>query len=374
MRSFRLLAAVAAFVSVSLLSSATGFAAAPVRVTDFEKLAGWESDDQAEALDAFRRSCNRIMKLDPGTRLDATSGKGIYGVAKDWQAPCEQATAVRSSRGAARAFFERWFVPVVFTQDNTGLFTGYYEPEYRGALKRGGVYQTPILGVPSNYVAGKPFYTRTQIENGAVDADRNAIVWLADPVDAFFLHIQGSGRIRLEGGKTMRLGFAAKNNRPYTAIGKVLLQKGELKQGEVSMQTIRAWLDAHPAEQQKILHTNDSYVFFRQLADVSSELGPIGAEAVNLTPGRSLAVDRSFHPLGSLMWLDASAVPVPFRDGVNSPSRRLVVAQDTGTAIVGRQRGDVFWGAGPEAADIAGRMQSPGTLTALVPRSALNRR
>ncbi|MDE1174924.1 MAG: MltA domain-containing protein [Parvibaculaceae bacterium] len=363
-----LCAAALLFASLSPLEAAPAY-----KVLGFGDLPGWTSDDQNDALNAFRRSCARIMKLAPDAPLDATTATSFYGAARDWQGPCTQAASVRSGAGSARAFFERWFLPVSFTGDKAGLFTGYYEPEYRGALKQGGVYQTPILSIPADYRPDAPYYTRTQIETGKVDAQRYAIVWLADPVDAFFLHVQGSGRIRLEGGRTLRVGFAAKNNRPYTAVGRVLLQQGALKPGEVSMQTIRAWLEAHPAQETALLRQNDSYVFFRVLTDVPSELGPLGSEGTHLTPGRSLAVDRRFHPMGSPVWLDASAVPVPFNDGVNKPMQRLVIAQDAGTAITGRQRGDVFWGAGPEAADIAGRMQSPGALVALVPRSALGK-
>ncbi len=361
-------------IALLMSASLSPLAATPAyEVLSFDNLPGWRSDNQSDALNAFRRSCARIMKLAPDAPLDATTATGFYGAARDWRGPCTQAASVRSGAGPARVFFERWFLPVSFSDDKTGLFTGYYEPEYRGALKQGGVYQTPILSIPADYRPDAPYYTRTDIETGKVDAKRYAIVWLADPVDAFFLHVQGSGRIRLEGGRTLRVGFAAKNNRPYTAIGRVLLQQGVLKPGQVSMQTIRAWLEAHPAQETALLRKNDSYVFFRVLTDVPLELGPLGSEGIHLTPGRSLAVDRRFHPMGSPVWLDASAVPVPFNKDANKPLQRLLIAQDAGTAIAGRQRGDVFWGAGPEAADVAGRMQSPGTLVALVPRSALGK-
>jgi len=203
------------------------------------------------------------------------------------------------------------------------------------------------------------------VESGELDADRLALVWLADPVDAFFLHVQGSGRVRLEDGDIERLAFAAKNERPYTSIGKVLIDRGAIAREEVSMQTIRAWLGAHPDEIRGILSRNESYIFF-QVLNADPSLGPPGAEKVPLTPGRSLAVDRSLHPLGSLLWLDSS---FPLPDGTGrAPLKRLMVAQDTGTAIRGLQRGDVFWGSGRDAAEIAGRMKEPGALIALIPR------
>ena len=305
-----------------------------------------------------------------------TSGPGRAG---DWAEACAAASHVATSDDAARIYFEAYFAPIYFgSETDNGLFTGYYEPEMDGALSQGGRYQTPVLAFPPEYAAmraaGRPIPTRSQIEDaivdGSLDARRLALVWLADPVDAFFLHVQGSGRVRLADGRVMRLAFAAKNQRDYTSIGKVLIEKGAIPRDEVSMQTIRAWLAAHPAEVSSILRRNDSYIFFNALnSDIS--LGPPGAEGVPLTPERSLAIDRSLHPLGSLFWLETTA-PVPHRDNVR-PFRQLMVAQDTGTAIRGDQRGDVFWGPGADAAEIAGRMKQPGRLIAIVPRKLVRR-
>lgn len=341
----------------------------------FADLDGWASDDQSSSLAAFRRSCARILGLDGDASLDPGSSASIYGTADDWRSACEAAAHVAPGAAAARAYFERWFAPVRLGGTGDSLFTGYYEPETRGALTRGGPYQTPILAMPPSFAAmraaGEPLPTRAAIEDmiasGKLDAGRLALVWLDDPVDAFFLHVQGSGRVRLEDGRVTRLAFAAKNERPYTSIGKLLIERGAIPKDEVSMQTIRAWLEAHPSEIRPLLRQNDSYIFFRRLDDgMDPALGPPGAEKVNLTPGRSLAVDRSLHPLGSLYWLDTT-VPVPHREG-DAPLKRLMVAQDTGTAIRGLQRGDVFWGFGGDAAEIAGRMKQPGELIALLPR------
>jgi membrane-bound lytic murein transglycosylase A len=341
----------------------------------FRDLAGWSSDAQGDALDAFRRSCVRILLLDKAAPLDARTGSSRYGRAGDWQPACRAAAKVGAGDKAARAFFEQYFRPVRLpAADGASLFTGYYEPEMKGSLYRHGPYQTPVLSYPPAFAAarqaGKPLPTRSDIEDrldsGALDAGRLALVWLADPVDAFFLHVQGSGRVTLEDGRSLRLAFAAKNERPYTSIGKLLIERGAIPRDQVTMQIIRAWLEANPGEVRPLLRRNDSYIFFKEL-NADPRLGPPGAEKVNLTPRRSLAIDRSQHPLGALFWLDTT-MPVPHVEEVVA-FRHLMVAQDTGTAIVGTQRGDVFWGPGADAAEIAGRMKQPGELVALLPRT-----
>lgn len=339
----------------------------------FAELDGWESDDQAAALAAFRRSCARILTLGEDAPLDAKgSDTAVYGVAGDWRPACEAAADVGPGKAAARAYFETWFTPVRFPDGGEApLFTGYFEPETRGSLTEGGPYRTPILALPPAFAEaraeGKALPTRAEIEDMVARGELRdqALVWLADPVDAFFLHVQGSGRVRLPDGRVLRLAFAAKNGRPYTSIGKLLIERGAIPRDEVSMQTIRAWLEAHPGEVKSLLRRNESYIFFKTLAGVAPEAGPPGAEKVSLTPGRSIAVDRRFHPLGALFWLD-SRFPEP--EGGFAPLKRLMVAQDTGTAIRGAQRADVFWGADERAAEIAGRMKEPGELIALIPK------
>ncbi len=230
-------------------------------------------------------------------------------------------------------------------------------------------YQTPVLAPPAGFRmvdGGGSFPARAEIEDGALDADELALLWLESPIDAFFLHVQGSGRVKLETGEIVRLSFAAKTGHPYTSIGKLLVERGEMKLEDVSMQTIRAWLAAHPAEGRALMRENESYIFFRILRDIDPELGPPGAEGTNLTPGRSLAVDRSHHPLGTLLWLTTEHPTVDGQSLV--PVARLMVAQDTGSAIKGLQRGDIFFGSGAEAGEIAGRMKAEGELIALVPK------
>ena len=345
------------------------------QVVSFSSLAGWTTDHQGETLAAFRRSCARIMNLSPGSPLDGKlQGATIYGVARDWRDACAAAEQVAPGDAAARAYFEAHFQPVRFATSQTGLFTGYYEPEMDGARQRGGIYQTPVLATPPGFKAlreeGRLLPTRAEIEEGALNGKAMPIVWLADPVDAFFLHVQGSGRIRLSDGTTMRLAFAGKNGQPYTSIGKVLIARGAIAPEDVSMQTIRAWLNGHRDEMPGILRQNESYIFFRELGGMDDALGPLGAEGINLTPGRSLAVDRSEHPLGALLWLNSVQ---PSSDNQYLPLQRLMVAQDTGTAIKGIQRGDVFWGSGEGPGHIAGLMKSPGELFALLPRGLVAR-
>lgn len=346
----------------------------PESVLSFNDLEGWAEDSQALALSAFQHSCTRILKLNPEASLDVKNAASFYGHAGDWAEACAAAAHVAPGDDAARIYFEAYFVPVrIENETSNGLFTGYYEPEMDGALHRGGRYQTPILRFPPAFAAdkaaGRILPTRSEIEDalasGRLDGEALALVWLADPVDAFFLHVQGSGRVRLENGEVMRLAFAAKNERTYTSIGKILIEQGAIPRDEVSMQTIRAYLESHPAAVAPLLRQNDSYIFFKSL-EIHSDLGPPGAEGFSLTPQRSLAVDRSEHPLGSLYWLDTTA-PIPHQPG-DAIFRHLMVAQDTGTAIRGVQRGDVFWGPGRDAAEIAGRMKQPGRLIALLPR------
>lgn len=345
-------------------------AASPVSARlSFSDIEGWQTDDQSAALIAFRGSCARILKLSPSAPLDTKGGDPVYGRAGDWQPACEAAANVAPGVGNARGFFQHWFAPVRLS-GGPGLFTGYYEPEMKGSLTRAGVYQTPVLAPPPDFrmvEGGGSFPNRAAIEDGALDTENLALLWLESPIDAFFLHVQGSGRVKLETGETVRLTFAAKTGHPYTSIGKLLVEKGEMPLDEVSMQTIRAWAEAHPEEGRALMRRNESYIFFRVLRDVDPAMGPPGAEGVNLTPGRSLAVDRSHHPLGVLLFLTTEHPTVDGKEFV--PVRRLMVAQDTGSAIKGRQRGDIFFGSGTEAGEIAGRMKAEGELIALVPKS-----
>lgn len=349
---------------------------------EFGDLADWSSDRQGEALLALRRSCERLASLGDDAALGPD---GLAGRAGDWRAACaEAATIAADDHDAARAFFERRFVPLAATNNGRaeGLFTGYFEPELRGSLRRDGRYSVPLYGRPADLVsvdlgqfrdslrgqriAGRvddgvlrPYATRAEIEAGAISGRAAEIVWVDDPIDAFFLHVQGSGRIVLDSGEVLRVGYAAQNGHVYVPIGRELIARGALAREDVSMQSIRAWLLANPAEAERVMNQNPSYVFFRTLDGE----GPLGSQGVVLTPGRSLAVDRTHLALGVPIWLDAEDPLDP-----NARVRRLMVAQDTGGAIRGPVRGDVFWGHGADAAERAGRMRSSGRYWLLLPR------
>jgi len=332
----------------------------------FADLPGWEEDDPSAALAAFLRSCRRL-------RSEA-----------DWSAVCDAA----AQAGSPKTFFESHFQPFAVSAGNDpeGLFTGYYEPLLQGSRKRSDRYRVPLYVRPPDLVmvdlgdfreelkgqriAGRveegdlvPYPDRTAIEEGALSGKDLELVWVDDPVDAFFLQIQGSGRVRLDDGSEMRVGYAAQNGHPYFAIGRDLVERGAMPKEEVSMQSIRGWLEQNPDLADDVMARNASYVFFEELKGE----GPLGAQGVALTPGRSLAVDLKHWTLGAPVWLDTRA-PSPRAGEPHRPLRRLMIAQDTGGAIRGVVRGDVFWGHGEEAAEIAGRMKHPGRMWVLLPR------
>lgn len=323
----------------------------------FESLRGWQEDQIAAALPALRKSCQVILAKNPSTDM-LTRGDG-RGRARDWHPFCKTIMATNDASGPAlRRMIEKHLQPYFVSDDGdaTGTFTGYYEPVLKGSRKRHGPYQTPLYRHPSGRVKHK--VPRSRIVAGALKGKGLEIVWVDDPVDAFFLQIQGSGKVVLENGKTIRLGFGGQNGYPYFPIGKALVDKGYLQKGEVSMQSIKRWLRSNPAKAESIMSLNQSYVFFKEVAD-----GPIGSQGVSLTPGRSLAVDRTYISLGTPLWVDIDRIP-----GQTGKLRRLMVAQDTGGAIQGVVRGDVFWGSGSDAAELAGRMNAQGSYYVLLPR------
>ena len=345
----------------------------------FADLDGWKDDHAGEALQALIKSCAEIAKR---ADKDAVGPPSLKSTAADWRDACNAASQTASDDDSARAYFERYFAPYLAANNDepTGLFTGYYEPLLSGARERGGPYQTPILKRPPDLVmvelgrfrpawrgeriAGRvvngallPYDSRAAIERGALDRLNLAIFWVDDPVAAFFLQVQGSGRVALSDGSMARLGYDGQNGQAYVAIGRLLVERGVFTREEVSLQAIRAWIKAHPQEGAALMDENPSYVFFREMAGD----GPLGSEGVVLTPGRSLAVDRNFIPLGAPLFLVAT-------DG-EAALRRLVIAQDTGGAISGPVRGDVFWGFGDDAEAIAGRMRARGRYYLLLPKT-----
>ena len=359
-----------------------------LRAVSFQDLPGWQDDDQRAALQALQRSCAALEERADDEPLDIAALGGRVG---DWRAICAAAAGLEGA-DQARRFFEAHFTPYEARNGSEaeGLFTGYFEPELRGTTQAGGRYAVPLYGRPHDLVtvdlglfrdslagervAGRvadgalePYATRAEIDGGALAAQGLELVWVHDPVDAFFLHIQGSGRIVFEDSTTRRLAYAATNGHDYVAIGRRLVDLGVLAREDVTMPAIRDWLAANPERASEVMHENASYVFFRWLEEERAADGPVGAQGVALTAGRSLAVDRRFVPMTVPIWL-ASAAPDSDPAKEDRPIRRLMVAQDTGGAIRGPVRGDVFWGTGAEAGAVAGRMKHEGRYWLLLPR------
>jgi membrane-bound lytic murein transglycosylase A len=338
-----------------------------LRPVGFDQLDGWSEDHPAAALPALLRSCARLRN-EPTARPFGPIGAGVdYGRADDWLPLCDEAAAIPAGDDAeARAFFETRFVPMAVSDygEHDGLFTGYFAIELNGSLHRHGPYQTPIYRRPPDLGAGGPRFTRAQIEDGALAGRGLALLWVDDPIGAFLLQIQGSGQARLEDGKTVRLGYAGQNGFSYVPVGRLLIERGEIPRDKVTMASIAAWMRTHPKKGAVLRREDPSYVFFRELHGE----GPIGAERVVLTPRRSLAVDRTFIPLGAPIWLDARG-----RFGPDENIRRLLVTQDTGGAIKGPVRGDLYWGAGKAAGDRAGRMNARGRYYLFLPRALADR-
>ncbi len=338
----------------------------------FAQLPQWNGGNVQAALASFQRSCAALMaKADTAPM----SGAGYAGTVGDWRGVCAGA------KGEARDFFERNFTPFT-VGGGEALFTGYYEPEIRGHRSRQGAFQTPVYGVPSDLVRADLGLFNAKLKgeriSGRVDGQRlvpyadraqiNAkglstapvLFYTDDPVALFFLQIQGSGRVLFDDGPTTRIGYAGDNGQVYTAIGRTLIADGSLKREEVSLQTIRAWLKANPDRAAAVMETNRSYIFFAEAALGDTASGPRGTLGANLTPLASLAVDQRLHALGAPFYVAA--------DGPD-PVRGVLVAQDTGGAIRGPVRGDLFFGFGAEAERRAGAMKGGGALYVLLPNA-----
>ena len=313
-------------------------AAADVRYTvlDYSDLDGWADDDHGAALDVFRSTCRDMN--DP-----------------DWRSLC----AVAGEIPDAKAFFELFFRPVLIEDGQPALFTGYFEPELDGSRTRSGRYRYPVYAMPPQARVSRPWHTRREILQGGIMNGRGLeIAWVDDPVELFFLQIQGSGRIKLPNGGTIRVGYSGSNGHEYRSIGAELVRRGTYAAHQVSAQVIKNWVKRNPAAGTELLFHNPSYVFFREVSEVPAELGPLGAMNRSITTMRTVAVDPAFVSLGAPVWIE--------KDGKN-PLRRLMVAQDTGSAIKGAQRADVFFGTGDRAGREAGRLRDPGRLMVLMP-------
>lgn len=357
----------------------------------FSELPGWADSPIVPTLPALTQSCRKILSLPENRRLP---GASIGGVAGDWATACNALLAAGTESGlrvALTGFFTPLEVSVGGNSD--GVFTGYYETLLQGSRSQSKRYNTPLYLRPpelimvdlgafradlkgrriAGYAEGgrlRPYADRKAIDEGYLDGRDLELVWVDSAVDAFFLHIQGSGRVRMDDGGMLRVGYAGQNGHPYLAIGRPLITAGHIEPEDMSMQAIRGWLQENPDEVTGLLHKNASFVFFREL---SGEDGPYGSANVPLTAGYSLAIDRRHLPLHAPIWLESSFPDPNDRDGVPINMTRLMVAQDTGGAIAGEIRGDVFWGFGADAEEIAGRMANTGRYWLLLPKALAER-
>jgi membrane-bound lytic murein transglycosylase A len=350
----------------------------------FADLPGWEADDHGAAFGAFLRSCKALVaqaaELRPAQTPDA-----------DLLAVCHAGLAAPSPTGPeARRFFETHFAPfAVQPVSGNGFLTGYYEPEFKGSRERSGVYNAPLLSRPDDLVTipqgetlpglepglqaarqtpqgHEPYPDRAAIEDGALGDRAKPIVYLREPGEAFIIHVQGSARIRLDDGSVMRVAYAGRNGQPYTSIGRLLVQQGVMDLESMTLEKLMGWLKDNPEPARALMRQNRSYIFFREAAELAPEDGPIGGAGIPLIPGRSLAVDRSLWAYGLPFWLEGQ-LPVSLTEA--EPLRRLMIAQDTGSAIVGPARGDFYFGSGPEAGTRAGLLRHPVRFVVLKPHA-----
>jgi len=343
----------------------------PFEAVDFRAIGGWKDGEQAAAWPALLVSCQALRWRE------------------GWRGACTRAMELRNpTDDEARRLLEEHFVAWRLANPDgalDGLVTGYYEPLLRGSRTKSAPYLYALYGPPDDLltidlsatnpdlrgmrlrgrVEGKrivPYYSRAEIARGAAPVAGKELVWVDDPIEAFFLQVQGSGRVQLANGETLRVGYADQNGHPFQSIGRFLVDRGELKLGETSMQSIKTWAAANPQRVEDLLDQNPSFVFFRELPLADPASGPIGASGVPLLAGRSIAVDTRYVPLGAPVFL-ATTFPASA-----TPLNRLVLAQDSGGAIRNPVRADFFWGSGAEAGALAGRMRQQGRMWVLLPK------
>jgi len=347
----------------------------------FDQLAGWCDNDHLAAYNCFLISAERMREKPYSTK---TLGIAADRLAQIGRAALENPATTGQQ---AKQFFEKNFTPHQFIDsDYNGLLTGYFEPELLASRDKTSKFQYPLYRRPDDLIdidddnrpatiepsfafarrAGNEiveYFDRGQIQNGALEGRNLELYWLEDPVDVFFIHIQGSTRLVFDDGSSVRLSYTAKTGHPYTAIGKILVEWGEMKLAEVDMQSIRRWLADNHEKRDQLLACNRSYIFFQQTRQKQPEIGPVAAAGIALTPGRSLAIDRHLHTFGTPLWVETKDNFV----AETTPLSRLLIAQDTGTAIIGSERGDFFVGTGEKAGQIAGKIKHAAKMNVLVP-------
>ena len=381
--AFILVLAGALGMSTAQATQRPGPAGSTLHAMPFASLKGWTQDDHAAALAVFRRSCAAMLAGEPDLRPGLPPPASLIDVCRD--AVAAGALDASASRAWFESRFEAWRVAPAI---GGPFLTGYYEPEVEGSLPPSADFPAPVLGRPPDLVSFpegappplppeltaarsgpqglEPYPDRAAIENGALAGRQLELVYLRDSVEVFLTQVQGSARVRLPDGSVRRLVYAGRNGHPYTSIGRVIVTEGHATPEDMHLEGLKAWLRAHPAEARRIMRLNRSYIFFSLRGDLDPADGPIGAASIPLTPRRSLAVDRTAWPYGTPVWIDVE-LPEPGSD-VPVPFAALTVAQDTGSAIVGPARGDLFFGSGYEAGLRAGMLRHKPDFVVLLPR------
>lgn len=348
----------------------------------FTSLDGWAEDDHEAAFQAFGKSCEALHSGTPSLRPAKAMDGRLAAI-------CNRALRIKVGKDGARRFFEAEFEPwLITTESGTGLLTGYYEPEFQGSLEKTSEFSVPLLARPDDLEtipAGEsrpgideslqaarrlpsgfaPYPDRAAIESGALGDKAVPLLFLRRPSEAFIIQVQGSARIALDGGGLARVAYAGRNGQPYTSIGRLLIEQGAISPDDMSLERLMGWLDGNPEQAKSLMHRNKSYIFFRIADELKPEDGPIGGAGTALVPGRSLAVDRRFWSYGLPFWLDGQ---LPVAEGREEKLQRLMIAHDTGSAILGPARGDFFFGSGVKAGTRAGLMRHQTRFTVLLPK------
>ena len=325
----------AALLSVAAMTTPVSGEEVTHTILSFDQLDGWADDDHDAALSVFLNTCRDLKE-------------------PDWQSLCKAAR----DQTKARTFFELFFRPVLIEDGQDPLFTGYFEPELDGSRQKTARFKHPVYALPSEARDGSWVSRREILTTDIMEGRGLEICWVDDPVELFFLQVQGSGRVRLPDGSYLRVGYAGKNGHPYRSVGQEMVRRGIYSEHQVSAQVIRNWVKRNGAAGEELLYHNPSYVFFREVSQVPADKGPLGAMNRSITQMRSIAVDPKFTRLGAPVWVEKEG-----RD----PLRRLMIAQDTGSAIKGAQRADVFVGTGDDAGRKAGFMRDAGRMVVLLP-------
>jgi len=334
--------------------------------TAFSNLTGFEAENCVEAFNVFLASCRAILAEEPVLRQGTDAPPALKFI-------CRTAVAAEiGDEASARTFFQTNFElrRIKLEEKAQGFVTGYYEPVVEGALERSADFSAPVLALPQDFEVKGEWPDRAAIEAGVLGDKAQPIVYLKDPVEAFFVHVQGSARVRLRDGSELRLTYAGRNGLPYTSVGKLLVEEHGIAPDKADMTGLKTWIrdkGQKPGEAGlALLQRNKSYIFFKANPLLDEGEGPIGGQGLPLTPFRSLAVDRAIWPYGLPFWIEAE---IPWQGDEPSPFRRLMIAQDTGSAIIGPARGDIFFGAGPQAGDRAGRIRHAAQFTVFWPKS-----